>query len=89
MKKRTLKAENITKAFRKFTGGLCIQIDGGQWIELQNTPEVEELTRARSMGKLSSVTIDENKKIVEIKIGTSKKEEDPVMKKLRESYRHG
>lgn len=66
MKSKKLLAENITKAFRQFTGGLNIQINDKFWLELKNTPEVNILLKARNMGTLHSVTIDENKKIIEI-----------------------
>lgn len=90
MKSRKLKPENITKMFKKFTGGVNIELNGNIWLELKNTPLVDRFVKARNTNTLVSVTINRDKEITALE--TKNKEADRkavILEKLKELYRHG
>ena len=93
MRSRKLKSENITKAFRRFSGDLSIQIDGKRWITIVPTKDngqktIDEFIRARNTNKLDYVEINEDKEIVDLQL-KKKDTNQEIVDKVKKIYRHG
>lgn len=88
-KSRKLKPENITRAFRRFNGDLSIQIDGCRWIEIKSCKEADEMLRAKNTNQLEYVVIDEDVKIIDLKVNKYKNADPKILEEVHKIYRQG